>query len=57
MVLIGIDSGTVVLCVNIDPEQLQLAREMYPDWILQEQVVDENIGWTFDGVKFTPPQG
>ena len=57
MVLIGIDSGTVVLCVNIDAEQLQLAREMYPDWILQEQVGDENIGWTFDGVTFNPPQG
>ena len=57
MVLIGIDAGTVVLCVNINPEQLQLAKEMYPDFILQEQVGDENIGWTFNGVAFTPPQG
>lgn len=56
MVLIGIDKGTVVLCVNIDPEQLQLAREMYPDWDLREQVGDENIGWTFDGSAFAPPQ-
>jgi hypothetical protein len=57
MVLIGIDQGTVVLCVNIDPPQLELAQQMYPDWILQEQVADENIGWTFDGVTFIPPQG
>lgn len=55
MVLVGIENGTVVLCVNIDPEQLQLAREMYPDWTLQEQVGDENVGWTTtDGVTFTP---
>lgn len=57
MVLIGIENGVVALCVNIDAEQLQLAREMYPDWILQEQVGDESIGWTFDGVNFAPPQG
>jgi hypothetical protein len=56
VVLIGIENGTVVLCVNIDPDQLQLAREMYPDWTLQEQVGDENIGWTFDGESFAPPQ-
>ena len=53
MVLIGIDQGTVVLCVNINPDQLQLAREMYPDWILQEQIGEENIGWKYDGVTFT----
>lgn len=57
MVLIGIESGVVVLCVNIDPEQLELAQQMYPDWVLQEQQGSENIGWTFDGVTFTPPQG
>lgn len=57
MVLIGIESGVVVLCVNIDLHQLELAQQMYPDWTLQEQVGDENIGWTFDGATFTPPQG
>lgn len=55
MVLVGIENGMVVLCVNIDPEQMRLAQEMYPDWILQEQVGEETIGWTFDGVKFTAP--
>lgn len=55
MVLVGIENGMVVLCVNIDPEQIRLAQEMYPDWTLQEQVGEETIGWTFDGVKFTPP--
>lgn len=45
------------MCVNINPDQLQVTGEMYPDWILQEQVGDENIGWTFDGVSFTPPAG
>lgn len=57
MVLIGIDNGVVVMCVSINPDQLQLAREMYPDWILQEQFGDENVGWLFDGQRFSPPQG
>lgn len=52
MVLIGIENGTVVMCVHIDPEQLQLAKEMYPDWILQEQVGEENVGWKYDGQNF-----
>ena len=57
MVLIGIDNGIVALCVHINPDQLQLASEMYPHMILQEQIGDENIGWTFDGKAFTAPQG
>lgn len=55
MILIGIDQGTVVLCVSIDPEQLPHCQEMYPDWILQEQVGEETLGWTFDGSSFAPP--
>jgi hypothetical protein len=57
MILIGVEGGVVQMCVSIDPHQLQTCREMYPDWTLQEQVADENIGWLFDGVTFTPPQG
>lgn len=53
MVLIGIDQGVVVMAVNINPDQLELAQQMYPDWILQEQVGDETIGWLYDGVTFT----
>lgn len=55
MILIGIDQGTVVLCVSIDPEQLPHCQEMYPDWILQEQIGEETSGWTFDGSSFAPP--
>jgi hypothetical protein len=56
MVLIGIENKVVVLCVSIDQSQLELAREMYPDWILQEQIGNENIGWILnnDGT-FTAP--
>jgi hypothetical protein len=57
MVLIGISDGVVVLCVSINPDQMQLAREMYPDWILQEQIGEESVGWTFDGEEFHPPMG
>lgn len=56
MVLIGIENNVVVLCVSIDPEQLQLCREMHPDWTLQEQVGEENVGWTYDGTTFSPPE-
>jgi hypothetical protein len=56
MILIGIDrDGVVQLCVSIDEHQLQNTKERYPDWILQEQVGEESLGWTFDGVTFTPP--
>lgn len=57
MIIVGIENRAVVLCVSIDPEQLQNVREMYPECDLREQIGDENIGWSFDGATFTPPQG
>lgn len=56
MILIGIENQTVVLCVSINDDQLALCREMYPDWILQAQVGEETIGWTFNGEVFTAPK-
>lgn len=29
--------------------------EYYPEHTIIEQVGDENVGWTYDGVTFTPP--
>ena len=57
MIIVGIKSGVVEICVSITPDQRQTVAEMYPDHLLQEQTGDENIGWTFDGVNFTAPQG
>lgn len=55
MVVVGVKSGVVELCVSITPDQLQTVAEMYPEHVLLEQVGDETIGWTFDGVNFTAP--
>lgn len=55
MVIIGIKDGVVEICVSVD--DLQTLSEMYPEHQLQEQIGSENIGWTYDGTTFTPPQG
>lgn len=55
MVIIGILSGVVDICVSINPDQLPTVREMYPDHTLVERVGDEDIGWSFDGTAFTAP--
>ena len=57
MIIVGYKDGRVELCVTITPDQLQTVREMYPDLTIQDQTGDENIGWTYDGVTFSPPQG
>ncbi len=57
MVIVGIKAGVVEICVSITPDQLSVICDMYPECLFQEQVGDENIGWTFDGVTFTAPQG
>lgn len=57
MVIVGIKSGVVEICVSITPDQLEIVREMYPEHQITEQIDQENIGWTFDGVMFSPPQG
>lgn len=56
MILIGVENGKVALCVSINLDQLQPAKEMYPQMLLQEQIGEENIGWTYnqDG-SFSPP--
>jgi hypothetical protein len=55
MVIIGIIDGVVDICVSID--DIQTMYQMYPDHLLMEQVGEETIGWTYDGVKFTAPIG
>jgi hypothetical protein len=55
MVIIGIKDGVVELCVSVN--DLETLSEMYPEHQLQEQVGFENIGWTYDGITLTPPQG
>lgn len=55
MVVVGVLNGVVDLCVAVD--DLVMLRAMYPEHLLMEQVGDENVGWAYDGVSFTAPQG
>ncbi len=55
MIVIGVLNGVVDICVSVD--SMDDVIEFYPDHILLEQVGFETIGWTYDGVTFSPPQG
>jgi hypothetical protein len=55
VVIIGVKDGVVELCVSV--EDTETLAQMYPEHLLMQQVGDENIGWTYDGVTFTAPQG
>lgn len=55
MVIIGIKNGVVELCVSVD--DMQTLAEMYPEHLFIQRTGDENIGWNYDGVTFTPPAG
>ena len=54
MVIIGVKDGVVEICVSVD--DTLVLQQMYPEHQLMAQVGGENIGWTFDGVTFTPPE-
>lgn len=55
MTYVLICNGLVVHCVSVD--DLQSLHECYPDCEILLRVGNEDIGWTFDGVTFTPPKG
>lgn len=54
MVVILVLNGVVEHCVAVN--SFDDVRDYYPEHTILEQVGDENIGWTYDGVTFTPPQ-
>jgi hypothetical protein len=55
VVIIGVKDGVVEICVSVD--DTQVLAEMYPEHLLIEQVGEETVGWTYDGVSFTAPLG
>lgn len=55
MIVVLISEGVVEHVISVD--SMDDLRDYYPQHELREQVGDETIGWTFDGVSFTPPQG
>ena len=55
MLIIGVINNVVDIAVTITPDQLQTLTEMYPEHTFTEQQSNEDIGWIYDGVKFTEP--
>lgn len=55
MVIVGVIDGVVDICVSVTNVETMIL--MYPEHILIEQVGNETIGWTYDGVTFTAPLG
>ena len=47
--------GVVEQCISVD--SIADLTDIYTEHQILEQVGDENVGWTFDGVTFHAPQG
>lgn len=47
--------GIVAECISVD--SIADLIEIYTDCLIIEQTGEENIGWTYDGVTFSPPKG
>ncbi len=55
MVIVGVKDGVVQVCVSVN--SIDDVADYYPDHLFFLQVGNENVGWTYDGVIFTPPKG
>jgi len=55
MTYVLIRAGVVIHCVSVD--DVQTLAECYPDCLILEREGTEDIGWTYNGVTFTAPQG
>lgn len=53
MIVVLVRNNVVEHCVAVN--SFDDLKEYYPDHQLFEQIGAENIGWTYDGVKFSPP--
>lgn len=54
MIFVLAKDGVVEHCVAVNSEADLV--EIYPEHQIIEQTGDENIGWTYDGVSFSPPE-
>lgn len=55
MVYVLVKNSVVEHCVSVN--SIADLVEFYPEHLIIEQTGDENVGWTYDGVTFTAPQG
>jgi len=53
MIFVLVKGGIVEHCVAVDG--IEDLVEIYPEHEIIEQTGEENIGWTYDGVTFSPP--
>lgn len=54
MIFVLIKDGLVEHCIAVNG--IEDLVEFYPEHLILEQVGEENVGWAYDGVTFTPPQ-
>jgi hypothetical protein len=55
MIFVLVKDGIVEQCISVN--SIADLIEFYPEHEIIEQVGEENIGWTYDGVSFTAPVG
>lgn len=55
MIVVGVVNGVVDICVSVN--SIADLVDYYPEHTLLEQSGEETVGWTYDGVTFTPPGG
>jgi hypothetical protein len=55
VIFVLVKDGVVEHCIAVNTAQDLI--EFYPEHEIIEQVGEENIGWTYDGVSFTAPVG
>jgi len=56
MICVLVKDGVIEHCIAVDDIEHDL-REIYPEHLIMERTGEETIGWSFDGVGFTPPLG
>lgn len=54
MIFVLVKDGVVEHCVAVNSASDLI--EYYPEHEIIERSGDENVGWTYDGVTFSPPE-
>lgn len=54
MIFVLVKDGLVEHCVAVNSSADLV--ELYPEHQIIEQVGEENVGWTYDGTTFSPPE-
>ncbi len=55
MIFVLVKNGVVEHCIAVDAADDLV--DYYPEHQIIERTGDENIGWSYDGASFSPPEG